>query len=84
MEVEYDREKNILIYDRKLKNGSGNTMYGLEVCKSLNLPNDFLNRAHDIRMKYNNSFSFLIIYHLYFYHFNHNHSTLIFIFQLIN
>ena len=27
-------------------------MYGLEVCKSLDLPIDFLNRAHDIRMKY--------------------------------
>ena len=55
MEVEYNREKDILIYDRKLKNGSGNTMYGLEVCKSLNLPIDFLNRAHNIRMKYNKS-----------------------------
>ena len=55
MEVEYNREKNMLIYDRKLKNGSGNTMYGLEVCKSLNLPDRFLSRAHDIRMKYNKS-----------------------------
>ena len=55
MEVEYNREKNMLIYDRKLKNGSGNTMYGLEVCKSLNLPDEFLSRAHDIRMKYNKS-----------------------------
>jgi len=55
MEVEYNREKDILIYDRKLKNGSGNTMYGLEVCKSLNLPTEFLARAHDIRMKYNKS-----------------------------
>ena len=27
-------------------------MYGLEVCKSLNLPEAFLQRAHDIRMKY--------------------------------
>ena len=27
-------------------------MYGLEVCKSLNLPDAFLQRAHDIRMKY--------------------------------
>ena len=55
MEVTYNREKDILIYDRKLKKGSGNTMYGLEVCKSLNLPNEFLARAHDIRMKYNKS-----------------------------
>ena len=28
-------------------------MYGLEVCKSLSLPDAFLQRAHDIRMKYN-------------------------------
>ena len=30
----------------------GDSMYGLEVCKSLNLPQNFLKRAHDIRMKY--------------------------------
>jgi DNA mismatch repair protein MutS len=53
MEVKYDKEHDILIYDRKLKNGSGNNMYGLEVCKSLNLPNDFLECANEIRLKYN-------------------------------
>ena len=55
MEVTYNRESGDLIYDRKLKEGSGTTMYGLEVCKSLHLPDDFLQRAHDIRMKYNKS-----------------------------
>lgn len=29
-------------------------MYGLEVCKSLHLPSDFLEYAHSIRTKYNN------------------------------
>ena len=29
-------------------------MYGLEVCKSLDLPYDFLERAHSLRVKYNN------------------------------
>jgi DNA mismatch repair protein MutS len=53
MEVIYDREKNELIYDRKLKLGPGDNMYGLEVCKSLNLPEEFLERAHSIRIKYN-------------------------------
>ena len=53
MEVTYDRENDMLVYDRKLKDGPGDSMYGLEVCKSLNLPFDFLQRAHDIRMKYN-------------------------------
>ena len=55
MEVSYDNENDILVYDRKLKEGSGNTMYGLEVCKSLGLPKDFLTRAHNIRTKYNKS-----------------------------
>jgi DNA mismatch repair protein MutS len=53
MEVKYDRERSVLVYDRKLRDGPGESMYGLEVCKSLNLPDDFLKRAHDIRMKYN-------------------------------
>jgi DNA mismatch repair protein MutS len=53
MSVIYDREKDMLIYDRKLRDGPGNNMYGLEVCKSLNLPEDFLENAHNIRMKYN-------------------------------
>jgi DNA mismatch repair protein MutS len=53
MAVHYNKEKNLLVYDRKLREGPGESMYGLEVCKSLNLPEDFLQRAHDIRMKYN-------------------------------
>jgi len=53
MEVKYDKENDILVYDRKLRDGPGNNMYGLEVCKSLNLPQDFLEAANDIRLKYN-------------------------------
>jgi DNA mismatch repair protein MutS len=34
-------------------------MYGLEVCKSLNLPFDFLERAHNLRLKYSNNLSIL-------------------------
>ena len=52
MAVHYNRATNALVYDRKLRDGSGDSMYGLEVCKSLHLPEAFLNRAHDIRMKY--------------------------------
>jgi len=55
MTVKYDLEHDTLIYDRKLQDGPGDSMYGLEVCKSLNLPDKFLQRAHDIRMKYNTS-----------------------------
>ena len=53
MEVSYNREKDQLIYDRKLRDGSGDSMYGLEVCKALHLPAIFLQRSHEIRMKYN-------------------------------
>jgi DNA mismatch repair protein MutS len=53
MAVKYDVEHSVLIYDRKLQDGPGDSMYGLEVCKSLTLPDAFLQRAHDIRMKYN-------------------------------
>ena len=52
MSVIYDKERDMLVYDRKLKDGPGNSMYGLEVCKSLNLPQDFLDMAYEIRMKY--------------------------------
>lgn len=52
MSVIYDREKDCLIYDRKLKNGPGNRMYGLEVCKSLYLDEEFLTKAYSIRNKY--------------------------------
>ena len=53
MEVIYDKERDMLVYDRKLKDGPGNSMYGLEVCKSLDLPRHFLDAAYEIRMKYN-------------------------------
>jgi DNA mismatch repair protein MutS len=52
MAVHYNKETNVLVYDRKLRAGAGESMYGLEVCKSLNLPDAFLERAHAIRLKY--------------------------------
>ena len=53
MSVIYNREKEMLIYSRKLEDGPGNSMYGLEVCKSLSLPDTFLEEAYAIRQKYN-------------------------------
>jgi DNA mismatch repair protein MutS len=47
--VEYDAERNTLVYDRKLKDGQGSTLYGLEVCKSLDLPEEFIRLANQIR-----------------------------------
>jgi DNA mismatch repair protein MutS len=52
MSVIYDKERDILIYNRKLEDGPGTNMYGLEVCKSLSLPEEFLENAHRIRIKY--------------------------------
>ena len=52
MAVTYDRANDCLIYDRKLAPGPGNRMYGLEVCKSLYLEEDFLEQAYSIRNKY--------------------------------
>ena len=50
--VHYNRELDVLVYDRKLKEGSGVPIYGLEVCQSLHLPKDFIEQAYSIRNKY--------------------------------
>jgi DNA mismatch repair protein MutS len=55
LEVTYNKERDILVYDRKLKDGPGFSMYGLEVCRSLHLPEDFLKYANEIRLKYRNN-----------------------------
>jgi len=52
MRVFYDKSRDTLVYDRKLQDGAGESMYGLEVCKSLHLPDDFLENANTIRVKY--------------------------------
>lgn len=52
MRVFYDKSRDTLVYDRKLQDGAGEGMYGLEVCKSLHLPADFLENANMIRVKY--------------------------------
>ena len=52
MAVVYNQESGQLVYDRKLKEGPGDNMYGLEVCKSLQLPADFMEAAYHLRTKY--------------------------------
>ncbi len=52
LKVIYNHEKNTLVYDRTLQDGAGESIYGLEVCKSLNMPNDFLEKCYDIRNRY--------------------------------
>jgi DNA mismatch repair protein MutS len=47
--VHYDEATGVLVYDRNLREGSGSSMYGLEVCRALDMPQDFLQRALEIR-----------------------------------
>lgn len=51
LSVEYNRETKQIVYDRVLKDGSGDTLYGLEVCQSLDLDPTFLSKANDVRRK---------------------------------
>ena len=51
MSVSYDVADDCLVYDRVLKDGPGSNNYGLEVCKSLHLPHDFIELAHTIRIQ---------------------------------
>ena len=51
MKVIYNVEKDCLEYERKIQDGPGNSNYGLEVCRSLHMPSEFLERAYAIREK---------------------------------
>ena len=46
--VDNDKDGNI-IFNRKLTKGKGNSVYGLEICKFLKMPEDFLKNAEKIR-----------------------------------
>ena len=50
--VMYNKERDTLVYGRKLADGPGASMYGLEVCKSLHLPDDFLEFANAVRLRH--------------------------------
>ena len=54
LKIIYDKEKDILIYDRKLEKGSGPAIYGLEVCKAMDLGNDFISLARKIQLEITN------------------------------
>lgn len=51
LSISYDEESKILIYDRKLKSGPGASIYGLIVARSLNMPEEFLNRANKMLLE---------------------------------
>ena len=49
LSVEYDQKRELLVYDRVLKHGNGPTIYGLEVCKAMDLDAEFIATADTIR-----------------------------------
>lgn len=49
LEVHYDANSKTLIYDRKLRDGAGTGLYGLEVARYLELDNEFMDMAFSIR-----------------------------------
>jgi len=51
LKIDYDKENDILIYDRKLEEGSGPSIYGLKVCEAMGLSNDFISFAKNIQNK---------------------------------
>lgn len=51
MSVKYDSTLEKIIYERKLKDGSGPSTYGIEVCKGMNLEESYIDLAREIRME---------------------------------
>ncbi len=49
MSVHFDDATRKLIYNRKLQEGQGSTLYGLEVCRALDMGTTFLTVANEIR-----------------------------------
>ena len=49
LKIDYDKEKDLLIYDRKLEEGSGPSIYWLKVCEAMGLSRDFISFAKKIQ-----------------------------------
>ena len=45
LHVEYDKVRDRLVYHRTLREGSGSSLYGLEVAKAMRIPDDILEDA---------------------------------------
>ena len=51
LKVIFDTELDSLVYNRKLTPGSGDAIYGLEVCKAMDMDYEFLQDANAIRQE---------------------------------
>jgi DNA mismatch repair protein MutS len=49
LSVEFDEKSNKLIYNRKIQPGQGSTLYGLEVCRALDMGSQFMVNANEFR-----------------------------------
>lgn len=49
LSVSFEPSSGLLRYDRKLSPGIGSSLYGLEVCKGMDMPEQFMNIASSIR-----------------------------------
>ena len=53
-------KNDIIYYERILKKGSGSSVYGIEVCKALDMPKDFMKNAETIRKELQSIDTFII------------------------
>jgi DNA mismatch repair protein MutS len=51
LKVIFDKVNDTLVYNRKLSPGSGDAIYGLEVCKAMDMDYEFLKDANSIRQE---------------------------------
>jgi len=51
LSVEYDEDKDTLVFNRILQAGSGSSIYGLEFARSLHMDSEFLDTANKIRKR---------------------------------
>ena len=54
LKIKYDKQTDVLIYDRKLEKGSGPSIYGLKVCEAMGMKNDFISFAKKIQNRLEN------------------------------
>lgn len=59
-QVIYDDIKHKLLYDRKLKDGSGSALYGIEIAKALAFPSELVNIAKSVRKEFLNQPNLLV------------------------
>jgi len=57
LEVYFDEKLQKLVYNRKLQDGNGSSIYGLEFAKSLYMDEEFLKIANEIRKKVSNEYN---------------------------